>query len=117
LVGPLSDRLGRRPILICGMLLFVLATLACALTTDFNLFLAGRFVQGATVCFILVAGYASIHEMYEQKEAIKIISLMNSVTVVAPALGPLIGGLIVTFATWRWTFWPLEVCSFEPVDA
>jgi len=107
IIGPISDRFGRRPILILGMILFALSTLGCALTSDIYLFTLGRFIQGSTVCFVLVAGYASIHELFNQKQAIHLLANMNSIIVLAPAFGPLLGGLILIYADWRWTFWPL----------
>ncbi len=109
LVGPFSDRLGRRPVLICGMLLFVVSTLVCVQSSQLSTLIAARFVQGSTVCFIIVAGYASIHELFNQKNAIHLLARMNSITVLAPAFGPFIGGFILMGANWRWTFWPLFI--------
>jgi Bcr/CflA subfamily drug resistance transporter len=106
-IGPLSDRFGRRPILISGMILFVISTLLCVLSPQLELLIFARFIQGSTVGFIIVAGYASIHELFDQKNAIPLLAKMNSITILAPALGPLVGGLILTQASWRWTFWPL----------
>lgn len=103
-VGPLSDRYGRRPIFIIGMVLFVLSTLLCAISSHLFMFLIGRFFQGATVCFIMVPGYASIHEMYDQKDAVKLLATMSSISVLAPALGPFIGGIISTWSNWQLIF-------------
>jgi MFS transporter, DHA1 family, multidrug resistance protein len=69
LLGPLSDRLGRKPILFLGGLIFILSTLICALTSNIHLFLIARFFQGTAVCAVITAGYSSIHELYDQIRA------------------------------------------------
>lgn len=108
-VGPLSDCIGRRPVLICGMFLFVISTLLCALALQLETLIWARFIQGSTICFIIVAGYASIHELFNQRNAISLLAFMNSIIILAPAFGPLIGGIILIGASWRWTFWPLFI--------
>lgn len=111
IIGPLADRFGRRPILISGLILFLLSSLICTFSTHLALFLAARFIQGTTVCFVIVAGYASIHELFTQKQAIQLLATMNSVIVLAPALGPFIGGLILQVGSWRWIFALLSLLS------
>ncbi len=102
LTGPFSDRYGRKPILILGCLLFISANLLAAHTEIYILFLIARCMQGASVCCVVVAGYASIHEFFDDKEAIKTISLMNSFMILAPAFGPLLGAWMIT--RFHWTF-------------
>lgn len=103
-VGPLSDRFGRKIILLIGVILFSLSSLACAYTTEIMLFLLGRFIQGCAVCSVVVAGYASIHETFETKVAIKIISIMGSVVILAPAFGPILGALVIAYSNWQMIF-------------
>lgn len=104
LIGPLCDRIGRRPVLIMGMIIFVISNLACAFAPNLFVLIVGRFLQGCTISFIIVPGYASIHELYEQKKAVQILAMMSSITILAPAIGPFIGGLLSTVADWRWIF-------------
>jgi DHA1 family multidrug/chloramphenicol efflux transport protein-like MFS transporter len=107
ILGPLSDRYGRRPIIVIGALSFVLSSAACAMAYTLPLLLISRFIQGSAICSILVAGYAAIHELFKTKEAIKILALMGAITILAPAFGPLVGALIVQFYSWRYIFWLL----------
>lgn len=104
-VGPLSDRFGRRRVLLIGGLIYIAATLLCALTTSMSVLLIGRFIEGSMMATMLVPGYASIHELFEQKQAIRILALMGSISVLAPALGPLLGGILLLITTWRGVFW------------
>ncbi|EPM9228200.1 MFS transporter [Salmonella enterica subsp. enterica] len=60
LLGPLSDRIGRRPVLIAGALIFTLACAATLLTTSMTQFLVARFVQGTSICFIATVGYVTV---------------------------------------------------------
>lgn len=105
IIGIISDRVGRRPVLLLGGCIYILATLLCANVHNFYLLLVGRFLEGSMVASMLVPGYACIHEMYEQNKAVKILALMGSISVLAPALGPLLGGIILLVTDWRGIFW------------
>jgi DHA1 family multidrug/chloramphenicol efflux transport protein-like MFS transporter len=110
-VGALSDRLGRRLVLLSGGVVYILATILCALATRYDVLLIGRFIEGGMVAAMLVPAYACIHESFEKKEAIRILALMGSVSVLAPALGPLVGGFILLVGTWRDIFWVIAVMA------
>lgn len=104
LLGPLSDPYGRKKMLLSGGVLFVFVTLLCSFTHSILWFLVGRFFQGCVVSTILIAGYAEIHEIMEREQAIKTISWMGSITILAPALGPLLGSLLLQWMNWRELF-------------
>lgn len=111
ILGPLADRYGRKTILCFGGVLFTFSTLICAFATNVHIFLIARFIQGTGICFMAVPGYASIHESYDQKDAIKLLALMGSISVLAPAFGPLLGSAILLFLNWRWIFGFLVIWS------
>ena len=104
-MGVISDRYGRRPVLLIGGVIYLLATMVCALTHNPSVLLAARVVEGAMIPSMMVPGYACIHEMYEQREAIRMLALMGSISVLAPAFGPLLGSIVLTLLNWRWIFW------------
>jgi len=105
LVGALADRWGRKPILLAGGVIYILSTVICAMTTSVSVLLFARFIQGGMVPFMMVPGYAVIHESYEQKDAVRLLALMGSISVLAPALGPLLGSIVLYFLNWEWIFW------------
>jgi Bcr/CflA subfamily drug resistance transporter len=109
ILGPLSDRLGRRPVLLYGGIVFILASLGCAMANNITLMLIARFFQGAVVCSLVVAGYASIHELLNSEQAIKTLAWMGGVAVLAPAFGPLLGGILLLFHGWRFLFFILVI--------
>lgn len=109
ILGPISDCYGRRSVVLCGGVVFILSSAACALATSLPVMLTARFIQGSTICAVLVAGGAAIHESFNTKMAIKIFAFINAVTILAPAFGPLIGAIIVQYASWRMIFWLLAV--------
>lgn len=111
ILGALADRWGRRLVLLSGGVIYVISTVACALTTTDALLLIARFVEGAAVPAMMVAGYATIHESYEQTDAIRMLALMGSISVLAPTLGPLLGGVILLFSNWRVIFWVIAIWS------
>jgi Bcr/CflA subfamily drug resistance transporter len=111
LAGILSDRYGRRSILLLGGMIYIFSSAACAMITDVHLFLLARFIEGSVLCSATVPSYAVIHELYEQKQAIKILALMGSIAVLAPAFGPLLGGIVLYFTSWRGIFWIIVIWS------
>ncbi len=110
-LGPLSDKYGRRPIVLCGAIIFIISTTICAIVPNITLFLLARIFQGASTATMLVAGYACIHEYFETATAIKVLGKMNSVTVLAPALGPLLGVLMLYLMGWRGIFIVLAIIA------
>lgn len=104
ILGPLSDLRGRRTVLFYGGLLFLLSCLVCIYTNSIGIFILARFFQGIGVCSMMIAGYACIHETYQDKEAVSILALMSGVSVTAPMIGPLIGGYVISSYDWRAIF-------------
>jgi len=93
--GPLSDRFGRRPVLVGGLLLYIAASLACALSTGIWAFLLARLAQGVGACAGPVIGRAVVRDSF---------AFIGTAISVAPALGPLIGGFLEVWLGWQAAF-------------
>jgi DHA1 family multidrug/chloramphenicol efflux transport protein-like MFS transporter len=91
LLGPLSDKYGRRPVLLFGILFFASACILTTWVSDIQQFVSLRFVQGISLCFIGAVGYAAIQEAFEEALAVRIMALMANVALLAPLAGPLAG--------------------------
>lgn len=104
LLGPLSDRYGRRPVLLAGLVLFVLACLAMWPVQSIGQFIGLRFIQGMGCCFVLTVGYPTVQEAFDEKTAVRIVALMANVSLLSPLFGPLAGAAVVTWWPWRVVF-------------
>lgn len=104
LLGPLSDRIGRRPVMLTGVVWFIVTCLATLLAQDIEQFTLLRFLQGVSLCFIGAVGYAAIQESFDEATCIKITALMANVALIAPLLGPLVGAAWVHAAPWEGMF-------------
>lgn len=104
LLGPLSDRIGRRPVMLTGVVWFIVTCLATLLAQNIEQFTVLRFLQGISLCFIGAVGYAAIQESFEEAVCIKITALMANVALIAPLLGPLVGAAWVHVAPWEMMF-------------
>jgi len=102
--GPLSDRLGRKPVLLGGMALFITASLACAFAPDMTWLVAGRFFQALGASGPIVLDRAIVRDLYEGPRAGRELSRMGTVMGVVPALAPLLGGVLETAFGWRSSF-------------
>lgn len=112
LLGPLSDRIGRRPVLLTGALIFTLACTATLFTTSMEQFLAARFVQGTSVCFIATVGYVTVQEAFEEKKSIRLMAIVTSVVLIAPIIGSLLGAVMMHFLHWKALFGLIAVMGF-----
>tara|TARA_B110000879_G_C11097897_1_gene481868 strand:- start:95 stop:1306 length:1212 start_codon:yes stop_codon:yes gene_type:complete len=114
-IGPLSDYFGRRKIMLLGGIVFVISSIGCALSTHINMLIFMRLIEGSTIATMAVSGYATIHEMYDTKKSIQILAFMNSISVLAPALGPLVGALILMYQPWPIIFYGLGFSAIIPL--
>lgn len=104
LLGPLSDRTGRRPVMLAGVIWFAITCLATLLAQNIEQFTVLRFLQGISLCFIGAVGYAAIQESFHESLSIKITALMANVALIAPLLGPLVGAGWIHVLDWQWMF-------------
>ncbi|WP_411704808.1 MFS transporter [Edaphovirga cremea] len=104
LLGPLSDRLGRRPVMLSGVAMFVITCLAMLLVQSIEQFILMRFLQGMSICFIGAVGYATIQEAFNETLSIKMMALMANVALLAPLLGPVAGAAFIHIAPWKAMF-------------
>lgn len=111
LLGPLSDRLGRKRVLLAGVLFFTVCCLLILLTQNIHQFLTLRFIQGFGLSVISAVGYAAIQESFEERDAIKVMALMANVSLLAPLLGPVFGAGLIEHVSWHWGFIGIAVLS------
>lgn len=109
--GPLSDRFGRRPILLGGLLIHVAASVACALTTHIDALIAARFVQAAGSCTVAVIARAVVRDAYPVGEGAQVIAHSTSVLAVALLLAPMVGAQVQASLGWRANFALLTIAG------
>ncbi|KPU84409.1 MFS transporter [Marinosulfonomonas sp. PRT-SC04] len=104
IVGPLSDRVGRRPVLLGALAMFTCASVACALAQDVWTFLVFRMLQGG-----IISGYALsmaiVRDTKSEREAAGLIGYISMAMAIAPMLGPMLGGVLDTAFGWRANFY------------
>jgi DHA1 family bicyclomycin/chloramphenicol resistance-like MFS transporter len=103
-MGPLSDRFGRRPVLLAGLALTVLSSLAAIAMANAASLIVARIVQAVGASTGIVVGRAIIRDLFDRNRAAAMIGLVATVMVVAPTFGPLIGGLLDTAFGWKSIF-------------
>jgi MFS transporter, DHA1 family, multidrug resistance protein len=103
--GALSDSFGRRPVVLVGVIVFTLASAGCALSTHISTMLMFRVLQGMSAGAGLVVSRALIRDMFAPQEAQKVMSQVTLFFGIAPAIAPMVGGLLSEFIGWRAIFW------------
>lgn len=103
--GPMSDAYGRRPLLVGGMALFLAGSLGCLLARDVATLTVARVLQGAGACTGLVVTRAVVRDVYETAESARVLAFITATLGLAPAVAPMIGGLLVVYLGWRSVFW------------
>jgi len=102
--GPVSDRYGRRPVLLAALVLYGAGSIGCALTQSIGALTAMRFVQALGGAGSIVLARAVVRDLYSGARAGRELSLMGSITAFAPIVAPVIGGVLQTLFGWRSSF-------------
>ena len=105
--GALSDRFGRRPVVLWGLAVFTLASLGCALSQSIAQLVAFRALQGLSAGAGVVVSRAIIRDMFPPADAQRVMSQVTIFFGVAPAIAPVLGGLLFVAADWHAIFWLL----------
>jgi MFS transporter, DHA1 family, multidrug resistance protein len=113
--GPVSDRHGRKPILIAAIALYCIASLACSLSTSTEMLIVARAFQALGGCGGIVLARAIVRDIYSGARAGRELSLIASVMALAPVLAPIAGGFLQTYFGWRAVFLTLVAAGFAGV--
>ena len=111
LLGPLSDRFGRRPVVLAGLALSVVASLAAIAASSIGALIGARVVQAIGASTGIVIGRAIIRDLFERDRAAAMIGLVTTAMVIAPMVAPMIGGILDTAFGWEAIFLFLAVFS------
>ncbi|MEE4658997.1 MAG: multidrug effflux MFS transporter [Halieaceae bacterium] len=107
--GPLADRYGRRPVILGGLTVFVLASVACATATSIEALIGYRFLQGIGACVGPTLGRTVARDRYGPTGAARALSYIAMIMALAPAVAPTLGGLMLTVLPWPSVFLALAV--------
>ncbi|WP_079227419.1 Bcr/CflA family multidrug efflux MFS transporter [Pseudomonas putida] len=102
--GPLSDRFGRKPLLICGMVLYLIATVGCMFASTVEQLIAWRFLQALGGAAASVLGRAIVRDLFSINDAARTLSMMHLVTMIATLVAPLAGSFLMMISGWRTIF-------------
>jgi DHA1 family bicyclomycin/chloramphenicol resistance-like MFS transporter len=105
-VGPLSDKMGRRPVVLWGLAVFLVATLGCIYAPNIEVFLIFRMAQAA-IATAMVLSRAAVRDMYSQDQSASMIGYVTMGMAVVPMISPAVGGLLDQLFGWQAVFWAL----------
>ncbi|MBL8397722.1 MAG: multidrug effflux MFS transporter [Candidatus Accumulibacter sp.] len=115
--GPLSDRLGRRPLMLGGMLIYCLASVGCAFAANIEALVALRFVQALGACAGPVLGRAIVRDIWGATDSARIIAYLGSAMAIAPLFAPTLGGILTVVFGWQANFILLVALSLAQIIA
>ncbi len=104
IVGPLSDRFGRRPLVLIGLAIFIIGSLVCAVASTLPQLIGGRVIQALGVCATSVLSRAIARDLFDGQELARALSLTMVAMAAAPGFSPLLGGAFTSWLGWRATF-------------
>lgn len=111
IIGPLSDRYGRRPVLMWGLALYVAASLLCAFAQTIHVLIAARFMQALGCCSAIIIARAIVRDAYAPADSARVIARASSWLSLAPLTGPILGSYLQVAFGWRAAFVALSILS------
>ncbi len=109
--GPVSDRLGRRPVVLAGFVLFLAGSVLCAMAPSVEMLIGGRIVQAVGGAAGMVLSRAIVRDIYDRDGAARAIAYITMAMVLAPMVAPVIGGVLTDLLGWRWIFWSVGLAG------
>lgn len=106
LIGPISDKYGRRPLILWGLVIFLIATIGCIFAPSAEIFLAFRVCQ-AVIASAMVLSRAAVRDMFEQDKAASMIGYVTMGMAIVPMISPMFGGILDQIFGWHSNFWAL----------
>ncbi|NEX60836.1 multidrug effflux MFS transporter [Noviherbaspirillum galbum] len=110
-IGPLSDRFGRRPVVIAGLVLYVFASALCALSPSIRMLIAARFLQALGCCAAVIMARAIVRDAWAPAHGARVVARASSWLSLAPLIGPIVGSYLQVNAGWRAAFVALGMVS------
>ncbi len=111
IIGPLSDRFGRRPVLLIGLSLYVVASALCGLASSIALLIAARFLQALGCCSAVIIARAIVRDAYAPEDSARLIARASTWISLAPIIGPILGSYLQVAFGWRAAFVALGLFS------
>ncbi len=109
--GPLSDRFGRKPVMMSGAIIFIIGSLCCYFSHNITQLIAARFFQAIGSCAGAILSIAAVRDAFPERERGKMYARINAAFALAPTLGPIVGGYIDSLFGWQANFLVLLVLS------
>ncbi|MBD2792164.1 Bcr/CflA family multidrug efflux MFS transporter [Xenorhabdus szentirmaii] len=111
LYGPMSDSLGRKPVILGGVIIFAISSAACALAQDIDTFISMRFLHGFAAAAASVVINALMRDMFTKEEFSRSMSFVTLVMIIAPLLAPMLGGIVMLWSGWHAIFWSIAIIA------
>ena len=103
--GKLSDRIGARPVLIYGMILFAMSSILCGVSSDIETLIFMRCLQGFSAALIFPSGTALFYSLFQKSERGRARAISFTISSLFLIAGPYVGGFLTDYFSWRWIFW------------